>query len=408
MKLTERSVAALRAPADKDDIVFWDDDLPGFGVRVRGGSKRWICQYRANGIQRREILGDVRKVRLEMARKAARQRFARVELGEDPGAAKKAAREAEAVAKLTLANVSDHYLDSRQASKRPMRPSSYRDVKRYFSLHWAPLRNRPVAEITKAQVAAELQDITRQRGPIAAARARDALSAMFGWAMREGLAEANPVINTNDPGAGHLPRDRVLSATELAVIWRACGDDDFGKIVKLLMLTGCRRTEIGGLRWPEIDFDDGTITISANRSKNHRALTLTLPSVALDILQSVPQWEGRDALFGTNERGFTVWSTATAELKARIGEPLAPFVLHDIRRSVATHMAESPPKGLGIQPHIIEAILNHVGGHKAGVAGIYNRATYDPEKRQALALWADHLMAVIEGREPKVVSLRSA
>jgi integrase len=405
MKLTERSVAALVPPADKDDVVIWDDDLPGFGVRLRGDSKRWLVQYRANGTQRREILGDIRKVKLEMARKAARQRFAQVELGNDPGAAKKAERDAKTAVKLTLANVSERYLDAKQAT---LRPNTYREAARYFSLHWAPLRNRPIAEITRAQVAAGLQDIIKERGPIAAARARDALSAMFGWAMREGLCEANPVVATNDPGRGRPSRDRVLTMAELAAIWRASGDDDFGRIVRLLMLTGCRRSEIGGLKWDEIDFDRGTLTISAARAKNGRSLTLTLPRVAIDLLRTVPRREGHE-VFGSGADGFTSWSFATDALNDRIaaaeGKPLPAWTLHDLRRSVATHLADDE---IGIQPHIIEALLNHVSGHKRGVAGIYNRALYEREIASALALWAEHVMAVVEGRKQKVVPLRTA
>jgi integrase len=405
MKLTERNVADLVRPADKDDVVIWDDDLPGFGVRLRGDSKRWLVQYRAGGAhQRREILGDTRKVKLEAARKAARQRFAQIELGIDPGAKKKAERIAATAAQLTLANVSSRYLDAKQGS---MRPSTHRDASRYFSLHWAPLRNRPIATLKRADIAAQLQDIAKTRGPISAARARDNLLAMFGWATREGLSDHNPAAATNDPGRGRPGRDRVLAMAELAAIWRVCQDDDFGRIVRLLMLTGARRSEIGGLKWSDIDFDRGTITIAAARAKNRRSLTLTLPRVAIDILYEVPRRDGHENVFGNGSDGFTSWSAATAALNDRIvvseGKPLVPWTLHDLRRSAATHMADDE---IGIQPHIIEALLNHVSGHKRGVAGIYNRASYPRETATALQLWAEHLTAIVEGRKRKVVPLR--
>jgi integrase len=408
MKLTERTAITLVLPKGKDDHVEWDDDLPGFGVRQRRAkaqvSKSWLVQYRVGAQQRRESLGDIREVKLEDARRAARRLFAQVELGIDPGAAKKAGRVAAAAAQLTVARVGERYLDAKQAT---MRPSSYRDAQRYFTLHWAPLRDRPIAEIARADIAARLQDISKARGPISAARARDALSALFGWAMREGLCEANPVIATNDPGAGRPSRDRVLTMAELAVIWRACGDDDFGRIVRLLMLTGCRRSEIGGLKWHEVDSERGTITIPGDRAKNGRSLTLALPPVALDILRAAPRRDGRDNIFGRRDRGLTTWSSSTAALHQRIatieGKPLPHWTLHDLRRSVATHMAE-----LGVQPHIIEALLNHVSGHKRGVAGIYNRARYDREIASALALWVEHVTAVVEGRKHKVVPLKTA
>ena len=84
-------------------------------------------------------------------------------------------------------------------------------------------------------------------------------------------------------------------------------------------------------------------------------------------------------------------------------KPLEHWTIHDLRRTVATGMAE-----LGVQPHIIEALLNHVSGHKGGVAGIYNRATYDKEKREALNLWGEHVLSVIEGRGAKVLPLKRA
>jgi integrase len=363
-------------------------------------------QYRANGTQRREILGDIRRVTLEMARKAARQRFAQLELGIDPGAAKKAARDAKAAVQLTLANVSERYLDAKQAI---MRPGTYQDAARHFTQHWALLRNRPIAQITRAEIAAGLQDISKTRGPVAAARARANLSALFGWAIREGLCgDANPVAVTNDPSAGRPARDRVLAMAELAIIWKACGDDDFGRIIKLLALTGCRRSEIGGLKWDEIDFDRGTLTISAARAKNGRSLTLTLPRMAIDLLRAVSRREGQE-VFGSGADGFTSWSDETAALNDRIvaaeGKSLPPWTLHDIRRSVATHLADDE---IGIQPHIIEALLNHVSGHKRGVAGIYNRARYDREIASALRVWSEHLIAAVENRESKIVPMKRA
>ena len=99
-------------------------------------------------------------------------------------------------------------------------------------------------------------------------------------------------------------------------------------------------------------------------------------------------------MFGRDDTGFQGWSKAKEKLDERMAKAekaLPHWTPHDIRRSVATHMAE-----IGIQPHIIEAVLNHVSGHKAGIAGIYNRATYAYEKAQALELWARHVMALVE------------
>ena len=133
--------------------------------------------------------------------------------------------------------------------------------------------------------------------------------------MKEGLCEANPVIATNDPAAGILPRERVLSDRELATIWKACADDDFGRIVKLLMSTGCRREEIGALKWNETDLDTGVMTIPGTRTKNGRTLELTLPPLALNILRSTPRRPERDYVFGSRGGAFSAWSYSTLLLE---------------------------------------------------------------------------------------------
>jgi integrase len=391
MKLTTTAVTALKMPAGKSDHIAWDDELPGFGVRLRNDHKSFVCQYRIGTQQRRENLGDVRKVKLEDARKIARQRFASVELGADPKP-----RTDGAVASLTLARVTDRYLAARQHA---VRPNTHRAAADYLKVKWAPLHKRPISNITRAEIASRLQEIVVAHGRVSAARARAYLSALYGWAMREGLYDSNPVAGSNNPGAGLPSRDRVLSGDELKVIWDACADDDPGRIIRLLILTACRRDEISRLSWREVNFEHGTITISAERSKNHRAHTLRLPPAALEILRAIPRRRDSDAVFGGKD-GFTGWSHATKVLRMRMAQPVT-FVLHDLRRSAATHMAD-----LGVQPHVIEAVLNHSSGSKSGVAGIYNRSQYARETATALAMWADHVLALVEGRDSKVIALR--
>ena len=209
--------------------------------------------------------------------------------------------------------------------------------------------------------------------------------------MGEGLVEANPVIGTNR--SEEKPRERVLDPAELRLIWNALRDDDTGAIMKLLMLTGQRAGEIAGLRWSEIR--DDAIMLPGERTKNHRPHTVPLSQAARDIIAKQQRHEGRDLIFGREGR-YNGWSYGTAAINKRIaevaGRSLPHWTPHDLRRSFATHAAE-----IGIQPHIIEAVLNHVSGHKGGVAGIYNRATYEPEKRTALERWAAHLLAIVEG-----------
>jgi integrase len=401
MKLTKTAVASLTLSPGKNERFEWDDDLPGFGVRLRGGNARWVVQYRVGAQQRRESLGDVRKVTIEDARKIARTRFAQVELGSDPAAERAKARAAATAAKLTLEKVAERYL---AAKADAVRPNTYRAAKMHFSVHWKPLANRPIESIKRPDVAARLQEITAKHGRTAAARARSNLSALFGWAMREGLCESNPVLVTNDPAEGIQPRERTLSDRELAAVWRACEHDDFGRIVKLLILTGCRREEIGALKRSEIDLDAGIMTIPGERTKNHKALSLTLPSVAIEILRAAPVRVGREFVFGERGGSFSAWSYSTIALNNRIaaaeGKPLPHWVIHDLRRTLRTGMGR-----LGVPPHIAERVVNHI---KGGVEAIYDRHKYEPEIKAALAIWADHVIAAVENRKSNVTALKRA
>jgi integrase len=220
--------------------------------------------------------------------------------------------------------------------------------------------------------------------------------------MREGLVDANPVIGTGR--REEVSRSRVLNEHELRIVWHALGDDEFSSIVRLLILTGQRREEIGGLRWPELV--DGKIILPSERTKNKREHIIPLSEPAQAIVDAQPRRRDREYVFGRGIRGFSGWSRSKARLDARvaemIGHPLPGWTLHDIRRSCVTHMAD-----LGGSPHIIEALINHISGHKHGVHGIYNRSTYEREKRIALQTWANHVLALVEKREGKIVTPRA-
>jgi integrase len=397
MKLDARTVAALDL-AGKHDLIVFDEELPGFGLRLRASGDRvrrsWIAQYRAGGRTRRVLIGSAEKVAPPDARKAARKVLAEVALGGDPQGAKATARRE---AGRTVRAVVDAYLQARQPE---LRPSSYRVARLYLvGGYFRSLHRLAVGNVTRADVAAAVRAVVGKHSTVTAAAARRSLSAFFAWTIAEGLLGngANPVDGSFCPD-GPAARDRVLSNDELVAVWCACEGDDHGRIVRLLILLGSRRQEIGGMRWSELDLDAGTWVLPATRSKNKRAHPITLPAAALDILRSVPR-STRDTLFGDRAKdGFRSWGSGKVELDRRLAG-VKPWRLHDIRRTVATHMAD-----LGVQPHVIEQILNHQSGHKRGPAGIYNRSSYEREVRAALALWAEHVVALVEGRASKVLA----
>jgi integrase len=198
--------------------------------------------------------------------------------------------------------------------------------------------------------------------------------------------------------------------SELWLVWNAAGDDHFGAIVRLLILTAQRADEIASLHWSEIS--DDAILLPSERTKNHRQHLVPLAEPALDILRAQPRRANddgvlRDLVFGIGQRGFSGWSRCKERLDERIarenGKPLPGWRVHDLRRSVATGMA-----ALEIQPHIIESVLNHITGSRSAISRVYNRSTYEPEKRRALELWADHVTAVVEGQPSNIVTLQRA
>jgi integrase len=218
-------------------------------------------------------------------------------------------------------------------------------------------------------------------------------------------------------------RDRVLAPAELRAIWNALGDDDFGSIIRLLALTGQRAAEIAGLCWSEIA--DGAIVLSGERTKNHRPHIVPLSPAAAAVINAQPKRDGRQLVFGRGKKPFSGWAKCKERLDRKIktasGKNLPHWTPHDLRRSFATYAGGGLPEhelkkipardkdaasGLGIEPHVIEATLNHVSGFRSGVAGTYNRSTYARDKKTALDLWADRLIAIVEDRVSNVTPFR--
>jgi integrase len=224
------------------------------------------------------------------------------------------------------------------------------------------------------------------------------LRRFFVWLLQKRLIKTNPFKDMVAPKASGNSRDRVLSDAEIKRFWTACDalPQPAGQCLKLLLLTGARLNEIALLSRAEVDGD--TITIPSARSKNKLPHMIPLPPMAADILNSV---KTSGDLYFTSKRGKPLgpWSRIKAALDKHV-QPDAPWVLHDLRRVCSTGM-----NSIGIEPHIVEACLNHVSGSKGNVAGIYNKAGYLPEKTAALARWADHVADLVAGRSAKVLRL---
>ena len=388
--ITIRVVEALETGS-----AVWDAAVKGFGVRRQRGDPFYVLKYRIKGRQRFVTIGRHGSPWTpDTARREARRLLGQVAAGTDPAEKRAPAP--------TLRMAVPSYLSYAAVKEKPLKPRSLAEVRRHLQgPSWAPLAPRPLAEIDRLAVTARLRRIAEDRGPVAATHARFALSALFKWAIGEGHVSTNPVTGTNRTAA--VSRDRVLTDNELAAVWNACGEDDYGRIVRLLLLTGQRRDEVGGMRWAELS-PDGLWTIPSARTKNSREHLVPLPSGAVALL---PERGSREFVFGDGprrrgdpHRGFSGWSKSKAALDARSG--VGNWRLHDLRRTAATLMADR----LGVLPHIIEAVLNHSSGHRAGVAGVYNRASYTAEIARALDAWAGRVARIVDPQENVVVFAR--
>jgi integrase len=327
-------------------------------------------------------LGPTSLLDVGAARAKAKGLLAQVRLGGDPAADKHTRRMQAAE---TFSALLPRYLI---ANQQTWRPQSFKQVERRLQKLARPLHPLPLTSIDRRTISRLIADIAASNGPTAATNAHGTLCGYFSWLMREGLLDQTPMLNTNKPKP-RPGRARVPTEDELRAVWVALSDgDDYSDIVKLIVLCAARRGEIGGLRWDEVDLDAAVVEIPAARMKNHRSHLIPLSEPALAILQRRPRVG--DFVFGRGSRvGFQGWSARRRTLDAAIGGLRPDWVLHDFRRLASTTMHDE----LGIQPHIVERVLAHVG-HQAGVAGVYNKAEYLTEKRRALTRWADHVLAV--------------
>jgi integrase len=373
--------------------VVWDTAVKGFGIRRHTTNDVfYLLRYRLNGKQTFYRIGTHGSgYTPDTARKKAQEELGRVAAGIDIAKERKNQRNAKR-STMGFGVEAERYLAMR---KPTLKLRSYLETERHLLAHAKPLHGSSLVEIDRRVIAQRLGEIETASGPAARNRVRSSLSAFFAWAVKEGLLNANPVAGTGKAEEGGS-RERVLTPAELTEMWAVLPQDHFGDIVRLLMLTGQRREEIGALRWSEVDLARGLIVLRPERTKNKRTHQLPLSLQARAVLERQIRRNSRDLIFGIGEGGFSGWSDCKARLDKAIldkrrekdcrAKAIPDWQLHDLRRTAATGMAE-----LGVLPHIIEAVLNHVSGHKGGVAGVYNRALYESEMREALAKWADYI-----------------
>jgi len=372
-------------------MMVFDDKQAGLGVRVTAsGGKTFLAQYTRGGTKRRVPLGSCAAISLIQARDATRSIMGDLAKGLDPAIERKQAaakvRREQAREGLTFDTLLDEWSALRLAHRRrSYAVEAVRALRRAFPKDLA----HPAADLTRAAVVRALDGLAKS-GKIAMAYRTGAYGrSCYEWAVRRGVVEANPFHNV--PLSPVAKRDRVLSDAELATVWKAVnGSGAFDRIVRMLVLTGQRRSEVAGMTWDELDGDLALWTIPAKRAKNGVAHVVPLSPTARRFLRSLRR-DGQPYVFPGMHGVFNGFGKAKAALDAKTR--LSPWRLHDLRRTVATGLQK-----LGVRVEVTEAVLNHVSGSRAGIVGVYQRYDYADEKRAALEAWSDRLEAIVGER----------
>ena len=375
--LTDAKLAGMkRPPSGQVEII--DKTVPGLRVRIgQSGKPSFIIRKRVGGKIRVITLGQYSaRFSLADARKAARSALSDLDAGKAVAPVKRGT--------LTIKSLWSEYL----ATKTALR--SHREIVRIGEKHILPeLGERMADAVTRGDVTRFIDGIA---APVMARLVHAQLSAFYSWAMpRLDKLASNPCRDAGRP-AKPKARDRVLTENEMAALWRVVDAqaEPWRSAVKLLILTGQRKSEVFEARRAEFDLKAALWTIPAERAKNGVAHIVPLSEAAKNVLEAIEEVQGSRMLFpadGNPENPASGISKAVerirAGVRAELGEDTAGWSLHDIRRTVATGLQR-----LGIRFEVTEAVLNHVSGSKGGVAGVYQRYGWADEKKAALDAWA--------------------
>ena len=288
----------------------------------------------------------------------------------------------------TLSTVMDEWLARDQNSNR-----SAAEYRRAINRDVLPhIGDKPIDKITKSEVRNLIEAVADRGAPIQANRLLAYIKRLFSWAAERDIIATSPAAGIK-PSANEASRDRTLMKSELAAVWNACGGIayPFGPFFRLLILTGQRRNEVAGMRWSEIEIDKGEWIIPAERAKNGKAHLVHLSSEALNLLAHIPNVDGCDLVFTTNGRTpISGFSKAKAALDAASG--VTGWTIHDLRRTFATIATGD----LGIEPVVVDKILNHSSGAVTGIAAVYQRHAYLEQRKAALEKWAGYVESLIK------------
>lgn len=384
--LTDRFIKSLKAPT-KGQSDYWDVKFPGFGVRVsQGGTKTYGVTYWLMGRKRRHKLGDSRYMGLAQARSLAREVLRGVADGNDPAEAKRQERSA-----MSFGALCDLYLVEHARLKKRSWAEDERIVQKDL-LKWSRV---PAAGFQRRDVRDLLSAVIARGSPVMANRTLALVRKIFAFAIEQDIVDHNPCSGIRLPSR-ERPRERALSAEEIRSVWEVLSLESLQNrsLFQLAILTCQRSGELRKMRWSDLDTDRQWWTIPSERSKNGLQHRVPLSSEAQLILERVQlNCLSRTWVFpGPTDQPRATIQKAKTRVSQRSG---VDFRFHDLRRTAASHMASS-----GVSRDVIGKVLNHA---EQGVTAVYDRHSYDPQKKEALEAWGRALGAIV-AVEPKGVA----
>ena len=399
MKLTDAQVRNLKPQAERYEI--WEAN--GFGVRVTPkGNKSFVFLYRFQGKPRRLTLGTYPAMTLAEAHKAHAEARDMLAHGIDPGTKAVAQRQEDRKAP-TVAELASEYLE--KWAKPRKRERSWREDKRILEKDVLPIWGRRKAkDITRRDVIRLLDNIVDRGAPITANRTLATIRKMFNFAFDREIVPVSPCLKMQAP-AQENRRDRVLTPDEIRALWQSLEEAKMAEgtklALKLQLVTAQRKGEIVSAAWDEIDLKEKWWTIPGDKTKNKLPHRVPLSELAIELFQVAKTLTGDSPWVFPSPRGNKpITPEAVDHALRRPGLEALGFVFvpHDLRRTAASHMTGS----CRIPRLVVSKILNHID---RGVTAIYDRHSYDREKRAALDSWGRKLMIVINGSDDKVIPL---
>lgn len=399
-------IAAATCPREKAHLLLWDSERPGLAVRVYpSGRKVFTVLYRAGGGRAARLrwltLGEVGALGLAEAREAAAVHLGAVAKGLDPASEK---REMRRRAQAKLEPAIKRYGEELERRKLVRRAETMSMLHRELL---APLGNVDLAALDRAKMVELVEAIERAGLPGKANDFRAKAGAFLNWAASSGLIPANPLTGWRRARRTRAQRleqaGRALEDAELPILWRAAEateDVFFGAYVRLLLLTGQRRTETAAMRWRDVDLAGAVWTLPAEVTKAGRVHRVPLPPVLVEVLRELPRYAGTDLVFpGRHGRQMSGWTTRTAALrKVTDSNGMRRWTLHDLRRTVKTGLGR-----LGVDPQISELLLNHAIADE--LSATYDRGDHWRQRVEAAERWARHVLGLVQGGPERIIAM---